>query len=228
MKASGSEDAEQFLQFNRTVRHQANENIRFVFTGSIGLHTIAEKLKATVQINDLNTIEIPPLNREEANEFTKQLLDSAEISYKEDAITSLLNKIEWFVPFHIQLVVQELIDIYEDTNETVNKSIVENAFDKIFDMRYKIYFEHYYSRLETTFDGNEYPFALDVLQELSQKDDLNMASVREMAEKHELANYRMVLETLEFDGYIFRLENDETFYHFTSPVLRLWWRKYVC
>ncbi|MDM8522399.1 ATP-binding protein [Desulfococcaceae bacterium HSG8] len=229
LRESGKGKAEQFLQFNREIRHQANENIRFILTGSIGLPTMAEKLDATKEINDLNTVEITPLSEEEAREFIGKLLDHENVSYEQGVIGHLLNKIEWFVPFHIQLLVQELIDEYDNTGKTVNEAVADKAFANIFQMRNNMYFEHYYSRLKKTFDQNEYPFALAVLDELTGKDELTVGEIRGIAQAHNLTNYPVVMRTLEFDGYIFGLPkaDGEKLYRFTSPVLMLWWRSYV-
>ena len=228
LEKSGENAAKQFLQSNREIRHAKNETIGFMLTGSIGLPTIVEKLDATEHINDLNTIEIPPLDREEAKRFTVKLLDHKTVPFKEETIAHLLNKIEWFIPFHIQLAVQELIDGYLDTDEPVDEAGVDKAFSRIADMRNDMYFAHYYSRLKITFDDSEYPFVLTLLHELTQSNELSLQQIKGFAETHSLENCGIVLRTLAFDGYIFSTERkNETFYRFTSPVLRLWWRKYV-
>lgn len=228
LRKSSKGAAEKFLQLNREIRHEANENIRFILTGSIGLPTIAEKLDATKEINDLNTVEIPPLTREEAKEFAKKLLDYAEVPCAEGAIEYILNKIEWFVPFHIQLVIQELIDEYDKTEETVNEAIADQAFAQITQMRNDMYFEHYFSRLKKTFEDNEQSFAFAVLKELARKDELTLQEIEKSARANNLENYPVILRTLEFDGYIYSIQKEnKTFYCFTSPVLRLWWEKYV-
>jgi len=229
LRQHGQSVAEQFLQFNRELRHQANDNIRFLLTGSIGLPMIAEKLAATKEINDLNVIEIPPLNRQEAKAFTIQLLDFEKVSYNEILVDYLLYKIAWFVPFHIQLVVQELIDAYYDTEASLNKASVDKAFSNVLDKRNSLYFEHYYSRLEKTFeDEEEYRFALAVLQNLTLEDELTAVQLKGLAKNYQLTHYNLVLRTLDFDGYIFQSEREnKTVYRFTSLMLRLWWKQYV-
>ena len=199
-----------------------------MLTGSIGLPMIAEKLAATKVINDLNVVEIPPLSWDEATQLLKTLLDYENVSYEDAVLDHLLDKLEWFVPFHIQLLAQELIDAYLDTEETVNEKVIDNAFAQIIDKRNYIYFSHYYSRLKKTFVGNAYDFALAVLKALTQQDKLTVPEVRKLAEAHQLDHAHSVLRTLAFDGYIFGSQKEgETVYRFTSPVLRLWWREYV-
>jgi uncharacterized protein len=228
LQKHGQDTAEQFLQLNREIRHEAHANIRFMLTGSIGLPIMAEQLNATQHINDLRTIEIPPLSREEARELTTRLLAHERVAYEASALEHLLDKIAWFIPFHIQLAVQELIDGYLDTQDTVNQAAVDKAFTKIGEMRNDIYFAHYYSRLEKVFREHELAFARALLKTLTQQDEIVVQEIHDLARQHAVANASTVLRTLVFDGYIFASEENGTaWYRFTSPVLRLWWKQYV-
>jgi len=228
-RKSGKDAAQNFLQANRVVRQEANKNILFIITGSIGLHTLAEKLNATKEINDLNTVDIKPLDRVEAKELTTSLLNSYDIPIEQGSIDYLLDKIQWFVPFYIQLAVQEIIDEYENTEQTINNKSVSEAFSRITNRRNNHFFEHYYSRLAKTFKDNEYTFALELLHELTQHDEFSISLVDKLAHRHNLDKiYPIILRTLTFDGYIYsRQKKDEIYYCFTSPILRNWWRKYV-
>lgn len=228
LRQHGVGAASQFLQFNREIRHEAHHQIRFMLTGSIGLPTMAERLEATEHINDLNVIEVPPLSRAEAKTFTTTLLVDNGVAYDDAAVEHLLDKLSWFIPFHLQLAIQELQDAYLDTSETVNIDTVDRAFAKIGEMRNDIYFAHYYSRLKKVFEGREYDFALALLDKLADEDACALPDIQALARAHELENYAIVLRTLAFDGYIFdRIINGDTWYGFTSPVLRLWWGQYV-
>jgi len=228
-RKSGKDAAQNFLQANRVVRQEANENILFIITGSIGLHTLAEKLNATKEINDLNTVDITPLSREEAKELTTNLLNSYDIPIEKGSIDYLLDKIQWFLPFYIQLAVQEIIDEYENSEQTIKIESVSEAFSRITNRRNNHFFEHYYSRLEKTFKDNEYTFALELLHKLTQHDEFNISLIEKLAHKHKLdKSYPIVLRTLSFDGYIYsRQKETEVFYYFTSPILRNWWSKFV-
>ncbi len=228
-RKSGEAEAIRFLQRNREVRQEATENVLFILTGSIGLPTLAEKLNATGTINDLNVFEVPPFERAEARQLTTRLLESEDVPYAEDAIAYMLDKLNWLSPYHIQLLVQEFADEYGLKGITVTKESVDAAFSKITDRRNDANFAHYYERLSKTFVENELSFALEMLTALSRPAEMELAQIKTLAEKHDLLdNYPFVLRTLEFDGYIFRSHRDEEIlYRFTSPILKLWWSKYV-
>ena len=229
-RKSGKEEVIRFLQLNREIRQQACSTILFLLTGSIGLPTLAEKLGATQAINDLNIFEIEPFDREEAKELTKNLLDSGKIPYSPESIDYMLEKLSWFSPYHIQLLVQEFADEFDINGKSVNKESVDNAFSKITGRRNDANFAHYYERLSRTFADKELAFALDLLKKLSRQNaDMTIAEIKDLAENFSLADqYPFVLRTLEFDGYIFRsVSGGETSYRFTSPILKLWWGQYV-
>lgn len=224
LRKSGPDMAIQFLQFNHEVRQRINGNICFIFTGSIGLASMAEKLSATKEISDLNMIEVQPLSPKEAKVFILKILTHEGVNCQLEVIEYLLQKIGWLNPYYIQLVIKELLEecAYQ---KPITKTMVDRVLIKIVTRRNDHHFEHYYSRLKTTFDETEYPFALTVLNKLAQQKEV---SKQELLKESWSCNCRRVLRTLEFEGYLFGIpkEND-ILYRFTSPILKLWWREYV-
>lgn len=87
----GPEEAIRFLRLNREQRQKADQGIRFLYTGSIGLPSVVKKLTSTSVINDLNVIDIPPFSQEEARKFTQILLDNYQVQYSPATIDHLLN-----------------------------------------------------------------------------------------------------------------------------------------
>ena len=135
----------------------------------------------------------------------------------------MLAKIDWLVPFYLQLAVQALLEGY--SGATVTKPLVDQAFAAIFQQRHNIYFQHYYDRLNKVFTGNEYDFALALLTQLSQQLTLSRSQIQALAAEHQLTTHPRILRTLEADGYLFRTQTDD--YSFTSPVLKAWWQHNV-
>jgi hypothetical protein len=228
-RKSGIEAAVRFLQFNRTIRQTTNENVHFILTGSIGLPPLAELLNATVNIIDLNVVEIPPLNRQEAAKMIRLLLGSYRVIYENNVIEYLLDKIKYFIPFHLQLAAQELIDDYENRCQTVDEDVVDRALSRISNVQNNQYFEHYYRRLEKTFENNQYRFALKLLEQLAETEnaELNQSEIKQLAEECGVSRHTYVLRALEFDGYILTQNNGQGTCRFTSPILKTWWEKNV-
>ncbi len=221
----GAAAAESFLRLNREQRQTSNSRIRFILTGSIGLPAVVKKLTSTSVINDLNVVEIPPLDEAEASQLATILLDTPKVKYDATVIPYLLQKIKWLIPFHVQLGIQELIDIYENKSLELSKKDVDQAFMQLLNLRNNSYFEHYYTRLEDAFPAEQYAFAIRFLNSVAQADKLSVTEVKGLA-KEVLAgrDADSVIEALIYDGYIFE-DVDKKDYRFQSSLLQAWWSK---
>lgn len=221
----GPAAAESFLRLNREQRQTSNSRIRFILTGSIGLPAVVKKLTSTSVINDLNVVEIPPLDEAEASQLATILLDTPKVKYDDTVIPYLLQKIKWLIPFHVQLGIQELIDIYENKSLELTKKDVDQAFQQLLNLRNNSYFEHYYTRLENAFPRGQYEFAIRLLKAVAQADMLTQTKVQALAKETLLAQEaEAVIESLIYDGYIFH-DVDKKAYRFQSSLLQAWWSK---
>ena len=210
-------EAVNFLHANRSIRQEAGKGIQFVYTGSVGLPSIAKKLSATSTLNDLNVLEIPPLTEREATEFAIKILSHYKVKYNKNVVPYMLNKLEWLMPFFVQLVIQVLIDEYEATGKSIKKADVDKAFERSSTHRSNLYFDNYLSRLDKSLSAKEAKVAKQILLEIANK--------QQVPADHfdKLKNAEPVLEILELDGYINSLQNK---LRFNSPILRDWWKKY--
>ncbi len=207
-----------FLQANRNLRQEASRGIQFIYTGSIGLPTIAGRLKATSTLNDLNTVEIPPLSRDEATLFAQKILDHYDIKYELDAIKYLLEKLQWLMPFYIQLVLQVLIDEAFESDKTIDIKAIDKAIQKSSSHRSNLYFENYWTRLEKSLSRPDIYIAQDILRSIAQQSEVPKGNLGSSNQT------KGILEMLEIDGYINLFEGK---YRFNSPILRDWWKKYA-
>jgi len=221
----GTTEAVHFLKLNRTIRQESAGGIQFIYTGSIGLPAIVNRLNTPESINDLNQVEILPLSIEvDAPLFAKQLLNTAKVPYQPEAIDYLLNKIKWLMPFFIQLSIQELVDLFDQKGEEITPQLVDLAFENICNRRNNIHFDSYYNRLKDTFSKEDYKLALKTLNLIASKEEIeNSELTNEFAPKQE-DNLVSIISSLEYDGYINLTKGN---YSFNSPILKLWWTKYV-
>lgn len=221
----GASAAESFLRLNREQRLTANTRIRFILTGSIGLPAVVKKLTSTSVINDLNVVEVPPLTQTEATQLATNLLEHYKIQHDSTVIPYLLEKIKWLIPFHIQLVVQELIDIFENEGAALVRADVDKAFTQLLNVRNNSYFEHYYTRLEDAFPEDQAVFALTLLNQAALTGEITEETIKTLAAGHiQEKDIDSVLESLIYDGYLF-LDNDNQCHRFQSALLREWWNK---
>jgi AAA+ ATPase superfamily predicted ATPase len=228
LNKEGSQQAEKFLQRNRELRHHQHliEKINFVYTGSMSLHPIVSQVTQLTAVNDLRTVEVKPLSQEEAEDFLQQLLKADGIVLNGEVLNYVLQRINWLIPFHLQLLEQEIVDVFELTGEEITKETVDKAFEQVVHTRNKPQFEPYFARLKTVFKGREHEFVSDLLQAIANDEEVHIDVINDKAVKYEIAEYKSLLDILEGDGYIF-LTEDKT-YRYTSPILRLWCQKHIC
>lgn len=230
LNTQGKEPARRFLQSFRELMHnrKLTGKVQFLLTGSIGLQPLVKKLESSDLINHLHVVDIPPLSDDEAADLLRQLLDEERVEMPDEPLRRVLTKIEWLMPFHVQLLAQELIDVYEGHDRPLDDALANQAFDQIFHHRNKTYFEQYYERLKKRLGvGNDTKFAYAVLDQAAQNATVSKAEAHDLAVKHEATDeYRATLESLLYDGYLH--ETPDGAYRFNSSILKTWWKKYVC
>lgn len=221
IKYESVENAKSLLKTHRELRQDSavSEKVTFIYAGSIGLESVASKIDSISTINDLASVKILPLNFNDAKEFVTLLALSNSIDIQEDEITYLLNKIEWMIPFYIQLIMDELRKL----EGKIEEEQIDNSFETILDNRN--HFEHWHSRLKSLAD-NEYQFSKEVLNTICENIIITSNEIFNIAEKYKLDDAKEVIHSLVYDGYI--NNNDEPKeYRFNSPILKMWWYKNV-
>lgn len=229
LKKAGEARAVTFLQGKRALRldPEINRKVKFIYTGSIGLNHTVSRLNATAAINDLNSIEIGPLTDAEAIDLFGRLLASNNRTAGEEGQKKLLEMIQWHIPFHIQLMVQEVVQITAEQAE-ITASIMEQAMDNMIVLRNQNHFDHYYSRLKEQFKEEAFKYVDELLKETAEKDTISKIRVFDLAVKYGLQeSYRKIIEMLLYDGYIHYITATEA-YQFTSPIVKRWWKKFIC
>lgn len=225
IKYSTIHEAESLLAIHRTLRQNPKiaSKISFVYAGSIGLESVVERFNAIKFINDLNAIKITPLSHSEAKAFVCELCQFIQ----DEDITYLLEKIEWLIPFYIQLIIQELNTLYvEKALHVIQKEDIDEAILRA--LGHKNHFDHWRERIQAAFEPNEFKFAKDLLNILSEQSTLESKEYINLGVKHALAEdeARKIVHVLVYDGYINNNENPKI-YRFNSPILKLWWYKNV-
>ena len=221
----GDSRAIHFLENNRTLRQmpEIKNKIQFVYAGSIGLDNIVGQMNASQTINDLNNMAIGPFTLKDAGDLIKALAKRPELVIGDEQIDYLLKKVEWLIPYYIQLIVQELVTMTIDAKgeKIVTNAMIDSAFTRI--IGYRNYFENWHTRLRAAYKKEEYNFAKDILNTISEAGIMSSAVMCDCAVKHAIQDsYKDVINALKHDGYINNSE-DPRVYRFNSPILKAWW-----
>lgn len=216
-------NAQSLLKTHRELRQDSTllNKVTFIYAGSIGLESVASKIDSIGLINDLSSIKVLPLQFDDAKEFAKTLATSNTIEIPENVIEYLLQKIEWLIPFYIQLIMDEL----RKEKVVITNEKIDDAFDAILDNRN--HFEHWHSRLKSLAD-DEYQFSKEILNIISEKMIMSSLEIINISAKYSLQenDAKEILHSLIYDGYINNNDNPKE-YRFNSPILRMWWYKNV-
>jgi hypothetical protein len=220
-------EAKDFLRTNRSLRQDVDfsNKVQFIYTGSIGLNSTVAKFEASSTINDIQSIHVDPLDEDDAKKLIRQVFSYYHYKIGDEIIMYLLNKIGWYIPYHLQLAISEIMDCTLPENK-IDEIIIDKSFSKIIEFKNYNNFNHYYERLQKVFKGTELKFVRELLHYLSKSESISKNIINDFAVKYKVENtFKNIIEVLIYDGYINNNVNPSE-YKFNSPLLKLFWQRY--
>jgi 23S rRNA pseudoU1915 N3-methylase RlmH len=225
-KSGKNESASAILKNLRHWRQDERfKKLKFIIAGSIGIHHIVNLVEGrTSDINDIKSIHCPALdsNSEEFENYIHWALEDASISFQEGAISYLKYKIEYLVPYFINLMLDEIDKAAMRKEEAlVTDKEVDKAFEKI--VKNNSYFMDWKKRLKEYLKPNHFKFVNEVLINIAHKDTISIQQIYNLAVKYgETEDYMDLIYDLIQDGYIVQ---EEEKYMFISPFLKTYWKR---
>ncbi len=221
--ADSHREAEFFLNWFRSLRQVSDSKIRWVFCGSVGLHNFTRMRNLSMTINDLVSFDFDALSAHEAKGLIEALAESENISMNNEMIAILLEKLEWHIPYFIQLAFTNIKN-HPNVRMGVTYRMIDDSIDRL---AHTDELSTWSERL-SEYNGQEDGARL-ILKRLSQSDkglsrDQLLAIYAQytgeipMKADNELS---LILNMLEHDGYIIRTGGGTR--RFRSPLLKKWW-----
>lgn len=218
---NGAEKVTFILNWLRSLRQVSKTQVRWLFCGSVGMRNFTSAMNIGYTINDLTEFGLDELTREEAIGLLAGLCRSECINMSEERINYILDKLQWNIPYFIQVIFSKLAEDYEGeiTQENIdvayNKLCSENYLsiwsERLVEYReYEVPARQILKSLSTQSSGMERGSMLDILmtnQDVSMKEKIDYTLSK-------------VLEMLENDGYIIKKNSIRAF---RSPLLRDYW-----
>ncbi len=216
-------EAEFFLNWFRSLRQVSDSKIRWVFCGSVGLHNFTRIRNLSMAINDMVSFDFDALSEDEAGGLISALSLAENIPFDDETISYLLSKVEWHIPYFIQLIFTHVKNS-SGAKDGVTKQMLDAAFDRLY---HSEEFSTWSERL-SEYNGQEYGARI-VLKELSKAEAglsreqllaayIMYSTLTPVKADHELSE---ILNLLEHDGYVMRFTGGTR--RFRSPLLRNWW-----
>jgi hypothetical protein len=229
-KADGELTAAEVLDTLRMLRQKYPDDLRMLFTGSIGLHHVLSSLHdaqiATEPVNDMFAIEVTPLSPASARELARSLISGENLATRDadEAAEAIAEETDCF-PFYIQHVVSSLSFDQLPANPNQIQELVQR---QLVDAGDPWELGHFRSRIRIYYaniaDARLVELILDSLcdQDVTTVNDLLNLINAQTGDFDDRGNLVRVLRLMERDHYVTR--DTEGRYRFRFPLIRRWWK----
>lgn len=225
--------AMQLLDCLRTLRLGNPDKLRFLFTGSIGLHLVLRSLhrsgNANAPVNDMLSVTVPPMAEADTFRLAAELLK--ETGAAEEDIPDMAQRIAGEVggfPYHVHHVVDQLGQL----QGTPAPSDVSSVIDKlVHDALDPANFRYYVTRFDTYYAPDDRARALLVLDTLAgQTAPCSVSSLHNLCRHRDASlpeeELLDALAMLTEDHYIESRKLDGgTVHDFRWQLVKRWWRE---
>ncbi|MFW5803976.1 MAG: hypothetical protein ACOCWG_01955 [bacterium] len=219
-KARKQDEAISILHELREIRHNSDlKNIIFIYAGSIGLHSVVKEIGRPKLINDIEPLNIGSLKINETKQLIKQLTHDATIQYSEENIKYLINKINYLLPYFVQLMITEIDQIaHKNDIVEVDKYLIDRAFLNV--TMNTASFDDWVKRLKD-YQGKNFKFINSVLTFCAHKNIISIQKIYDLSVEYGKDEiYKDLIDDLVRDGY---LVEENSNYRFLSPFLKNYW-----
>jgi hypothetical protein len=200
--------------------------------GSIGLDTVTRRMKLGDTINDLFVYnDFGAFSPKIADEFLDELGKSYELSLSAEVKARIRERVEWLIPYHLQLFFAGLREHCSDHGTRPSVTAVEAVYESLLSPGKRSYFEWWEQRLTEELGAPDNRQAVELLNAIARNpggEPLPILQavlgklVKDDEQRHEKLHY--LLDVLQSDGYLV-LERDR--YRFRSSLLREFWVRRV-
>ncbi len=216
--------AERFLLWLKRLREQYQP--RWFFAGSIGLDSLARRLKLSGTIHDLKLIELGAFSADTARAYLDGRGRFCKWQLTPETIQSILDVVEWPIPFHLNLVFDELNGVVREGFGAPSPALVEVAIGRLM-QHGRTHFDHWDERLQKMLDAR-FPGYCETILGLACREvggikieTLDLRLSREVANDDERVQMlEQLLDLLTSDGYLLRQQG---VVRFRSALLRRYW-----
>lgn len=229
----GPQHAIQLLDYLRALRLDRANKIRFLFTGSVGLHLVLRSLREAGNtndpVNDMMSVTVPPTSNMDTCRLATELLKGTSASQAD--IPSLAVRIAGEVggfPYYVHHVVDQL----DQLRRPPTLSDVSSAVDKlVYGSHDPANLNYYVTRLNSYYTVDDRSRALLVLDTLAGQPSptslpslLNLCKHRDPSLPEEVL--RGILTILTEDHYI-EAQNfaGTAVYDFRWQLVKKWWKE---
>ncbi len=227
--------ARDFLTWFRDLRQGEPEGhpVRWVLAGSIGLDTVARRLRAAATINDLLPYPLGPFSPNAADALLQELGARYNLDLSPPVRQQFLERLVWLNPYAVQALFAALRARCEDGRIVPTRDAVDAAFEDLLGHAYRTYFDHWHQRLTDELGAPDDGLARRLLNVAARDPhgvsrttlDQALATSEPDPEKRR-ETLTWLLDVLVGDGYLIEdFGAGQTRWRFQLPLLQEYWRR---
>ena len=232
-RREGPDAAMQLLDHLRALRLAHADRLRFLVTGSLGLHLVLRSLRKAGNtndpVNDMLSLTVPPMARQATCDLAAALLEQTRAARAQ--IPGLASRIADEVggfPYYVHHVVDQL---YQLQRPPVLEDVASAVDKLVYEPHDPANLNYYLTRLSSYYADKERSLALVVLDIMAGQASptpvaelLNLCKHRDPSLADE--QLREVLTVLAEDHYIEPKKwAGGTAYEFRWPLVKKWWKE---
>lgn len=207
------------------------DRLRFLFTGSIGLHLVLRSLRQAGNtndpVNDMLSLTVTPLADEDANRLAAALLEETRAAPAQipELAASIVSEVGGF-PYHVHHVVDQL----DQVRHPLTLDDVSAAVDAlVFDASDPANFSYYIDRLSSYYTSDERTLALLVLDTVAGRSSPTPATTLLNLCRHQIPSLvderlREILTILTQDHLEPGKSAGGVAYDFRWRLVKRWWK----
>ena len=232
-RREGDDAAMQLLDHLRALRLVRADRLRFLFTGSIGLHLVLRSLRKAGNtndpVNDMLSLTVPPMAYQHTSDLAAALLAEtrADPAHIPSLASQIANQVGGF-PYYVHHVVDQLDQLRRPPELQDVSSAVDTL---VYDSHDPANLQYYVNRLSSYYAEEERSLALLILDTMARQSSpttipalLNLCKHREPSLGDE--QLRQVLSVLTEDHYIeLRKCAEGAAYEFRWQLVKKWWKE---
>ena len=217
-----------FLYWLRAMR-QKHRRIRWLYTGSIGLDTVARRNQVEGALNDLDTYSLRPFDSETAGSFLADVAGRRACTLEAPAGEAILQRLGWLSPYYLERIAEDACALAGGAAR-ITLAHAHAAMDRLLDLEKRLYWGTWREHLDRNFSEPDQGRLYRILETVARSDvgadrNLLLTALNRGGESVGEATLRDLVDTLLADGYLCAGENGA--YRFRMNLLREWWLRYV-
>lgn len=228
LESHGMERVHDFLYTLRQFRH-AYPNVRWLFTGSIGMDTVARRHGVEGALNDLDAYPLKPFDEETAARFLDHIATVNDRKLAPEAGRHIITRLGWLSPYYLEKIAEEA-SFLSARGRPINITDADRALEAMLGLDKRTYWSTWREHLDRNFPDPDKTHLFSVLAIIARSPEGYASRDTLLGELNRGATVgadqlRLYLDILEADGYL--VVDGPQGHRFRMGLLRDWWRRYV-